>query len=53
MCYNRPTAIQVFGRVLPPITCFICQIIMDYLNPIINACVLNQFANHWLLFDAL
>ncbi len=26
---------------------------MDYLNPIISAYVLNQFASHWLLFDVL
>ncbi len=26
---------------------------MDYLSLIVNACVLNQFAGHWLLFNTL
>ncbi len=26
---------------------------MDYLSPIVNVCVLNQFASHWLLSNAL
>ncbi len=53
MCYNRQTTIRVSGRVPPPITWFICQTMVDYLNHIFNACVLKQFAGHWLLFDGL
>ncbi len=26
---------------------------MDYLSPIVNACVLNQFVGHWLLSNTL
>jgi hypothetical protein len=32
---------------------FILKINMDYLSPIVNACVLNQLRSHWLFIDAL
>ncbi len=36
----------------PPLTWHISQIIINYLSPIVTACVLNQ-VGHWLLSDAL
>jgi hypothetical protein len=39
---------------MPPLlTWQIYQIIVDYLSPIVIACVLNQSSGHWLLIDAL
>jgi hypothetical protein len=46
------TNVRVFGLVLP-ITWFICQTIVDCLNPVVSSCVLNQSIGHWLLLDAL
>jgi hypothetical protein len=46
MCYNIQTNVQMFARVPPPITWFICQTIVDYLNHVIFACILNQFTRH-------
>ncbi len=37
----------------PPLTWHISQIVVDYLFPIISACVLNQSHGHWLLIDIL
>jgi len=53
MCYSRQITIQVSNQVPPPITWFICQTMVDYLNHVINDCVLKQFTGHWLLFNAL
>jgi len=53
MCYSRQTAIRISDQVPPPITWFICQTMVDYLNHVISACVLKQFTAHWLLFDVL
>jgi hypothetical protein len=52
MCYNMQINIWVFGHVPLLITWFICQIIVDCLNPIVFACVLNQFVEHWFLSNA-
>jgi hypothetical protein len=38
---------------VPLITWFICQTIVDYLNLVVSGCVLNQFVGYWLLLDAL
>ncbi len=41
------------ARVPPPLTWHICRIIVDFLGPIVFACILNQFRSHWLLSDVL
>jgi hypothetical protein len=43
----------MFGHVLPPITWFICQTIVDCLNLVVFICVLNQSIIHWLLLNAM
>jgi hypothetical protein len=53
MCYNKQINVQVFGHVFPLITRFICQTIVDCLNPVVFTCVLNQSTIYWLLLDAL
>jgi hypothetical protein len=40
-------------EVPPPLTWHLCQIVVDYLSPIITSCVPNQSIEHWLLSDAL
>ncbi len=44
---------KVTGRVLPPSTWHISQIIIDVLSSIVSACVLNQSRGHLLLSNAL
>jgi hypothetical protein len=44
---------KVIGRVPPPLTWHISQIIVDFLFSIISAYVLNQSHGHWLFFNAL
>ncbi len=44
---------KIIGRVCPPLTCHIYEIIVDILFSVVNVCVLNQSHGHWLLFDAL
>jgi hypothetical protein len=46
MCYNKQTNVQVSSCVPPPITWFICQIIVDYLNLVVSICILNQLVGH-------
>ncbi len=41
------------NRVPPPLIWYISQIIVDVLSLVVNACVLNQFRGHWLLFNVL
>jgi hypothetical protein len=41
------------GHVFPLIIWFICQTIVDYLNPNFFTCILNQYVGHWLILDAL
>jgi len=53
LCYNRQNIVKISGRVLPFLTWHILKIIVDSLFPVVIASVLNQFKNHWLLFDAL
>jgi hypothetical protein len=50
LCYNQQTIVKVIGRVPPPLTWHISQIIVDVLS---CACVLNQSHGHWLLSNAL
>jgi hypothetical protein len=45
--------VKIVGRVPPPLTWHICQIIIDVLSLVVSACVLNQFHVHWLLYDVL
>ncbi len=52
MCYNMQKNVRMSGLV-PLITWFICQTIVDYLNLVVSGCVLNQFVGYWLLLDAL
>ncbi len=40
------------NRVPPLLKWHICQIVVDYLSPIVITCVLNQSKGHWLLSDA-
>ncbi len=40
-------------KVPPPLTWYICPIIVDCLSTIVMACVLNQSRGHWLLSNAL
>ncbi len=35
------------------LTWHISQIIVDVFSLIVNSCMMNQFRNHWLFFDAL
>ncbi len=44
---------RVTGRVPPPLTWKIFQIIVDCLFPTISTCVLNQSCGYWLLRNAL
>jgi len=44
---------QNYGRVPPIFTWHISRIIMHSISPIVSACVLNQFNEHWLFFDML
>jgi hypothetical protein len=44
---------KVVGQVPPPLTWHICQIIVDFLSPIVSTCVMNQSCGHLLLSDAL
>ncbi len=53
MCYSRKTNVRMSGHVLPPITWFICQTIVECLSPIISICIWNQVVGHWLSLDAL
>jgi len=53
LCYNQQTIMKVIGRVPPPLTWHISQIIVDFLFSIISAYVLNQSHGHWLFFNAL
>jgi len=40
----------ILSKLLPPLlTWHIFQIIVDCLSHVVNACVLNQSNNHWLL----
>ncbi len=41
------------ARVPPPLTWHICWIVVDALDPIVFACILNQFKGHRLLRHAL
>jgi hypothetical protein len=41
------------GRVPPPLTWHISQIIADVLSSFVKACVLNQSHGHWLLSTTL
>jgi hypothetical protein len=45
--------VKIVDRVLPPLAWHISQIIVDVFSLIVNACMMNQFRNHWLFFDAL
>jgi hypothetical protein len=51
MCYSKQINVRMSGHVPPPITWFICQILVDCLSPIISVCILNQVVGHWLLLD--
>jgi hypothetical protein len=45
--------VWIIGRVLPPLTWHISQIIIDVLSSFVNAYVLNQYCGHWLIFGVL
>ncbi len=53
MCYSKQTNVQVSSCIPPPITWFICQIIINYLSLVVSTCVLNQPIGHCLLSNAL
>ncbi len=53
LCYSKHIVVRVNGRMPPPQTWQISQIIMDCLSPIVFACILNQSHGHWLLNDVL
>jgi hypothetical protein len=53
MCYNMQINVRMFDHVFPPIIWFICQTIVDCLNPNVFTCILNQYVGHWLIVDAL
>jgi hypothetical protein len=42
LCYSKQNAMTVIGQMPPPLTWHIFQIVVDYLSPIIFACVFNQ-----------
>jgi hypothetical protein len=44
---------KITGRVPPPLTWHISQIIVDVLSSFVKACVLNQSRGHWLLSTTL
>jgi hypothetical protein len=52
-CYSQQITMRNIGRVPPPLTWHISQIIVDVLSSSISACVLNESHGHWLLFDVL
>jgi len=41
------------ARVQPPLTWHIFHIIVDFFDPFMSTCILNQCKGHWLLSDAL
>ncbi len=45
--------VRMTTKVPPPLTWYICPIVVDCLSTIVMACVLNQSRGHWLLSDAL
>jgi hypothetical protein len=51
--YSKQIVVRVIGRIPPPLSWHISQIMVDCLSPIVSACVLNQSCGHWLLNDAL
>ncbi len=53
MCYNRQINVRMSSHVLPHVTWFICQTIIDCLNLVVFICILNQYTIHWLLLNAL
>jgi hypothetical protein len=52
-CYNKQNVIKINGRVPPNFTWHISKIIMHSISPIVNACILKQFNEHWIFFDTL
>jgi len=52
-CYNKKNVIKINGKVPPIFTWHISKIIMHAISPIVSACVLNQFNEHWLFSNTL
>lgn len=50
-CYNKQTIVKVTKQMRRLLTWKISQIIVDFLFPIVIACVLNRFHGHWMLID--
>jgi hypothetical protein len=46
LCYRKQNAMRVIGRVPPPLTWHISQIVVDCLSPIVSTCVFNQSHGH-------
>ncbi len=53
LCNIKQIIVKVIRQAPPLLTWKISQIIMDYLSPIVIACVLNWSHGHWMLTDAL
>jgi hypothetical protein len=51
--YSSQIDVRVSSQIPPIITCHISQAIVDYLSPVVTACVLNQSKDHRFFNDAL
>jgi hypothetical protein len=51
--YSKKIVMIVIGRVPPPLTCQISQIIVDFFSSIVSTCVHSQSCGHWFLSDVL
>jgi hypothetical protein len=44
---------RMSAKAPPPLTWYICRIIVDFLSLVVFTYILNQSPRHWLLSDAL